>query len=348
MSYIADYFSDLSGEEKQEVRLALGNFLAEPANLFNAATVTSGFLSEANNAQPHAVYVYSDFIPVTAGQVLVSSRPMRFTTFFGEGQLFRSGGSNTSTSTIVVPDLVHFVRITMNGPDVPDFTLTEQGDAADLSPWHGKKWASFGDSITQQARWQPAVRDAFGLVWSNYGIGGTRISGADGNTSAMCQDTRINAIPTDRDMVTLQGGTNDWAQNVPLGDVTSTDPTTFNGALNTYAEKAYARWPLKRLCLATTPYGEQPNWQSRPGWTSPAHNSHGLTTNDYAEAIRAACKRHNFVCIDVAMNGGWGRYNIAAAMGRVEDNLHPLAGSLSAKGISIAYINAFKAIAPLE
>lgn len=154
------------------------------------------------------------------------------------------------------------------------------------SHWQGKAWASLGDSITAGSTWQPSVKNALSLTWTNFGVGGARISGTPSEVNAMCQDARINAIPTDVDLITLMGGTNDWAQSIPLGTITSTDPTTFYGALNTFAQKAFTRWPTKRITLATTPYGEIPAWESRSGWTSPAHNALGLTANDYAEAVK--------------------------------------------------------------
>lgn len=244
----------------------------------------------------------------------------------------------------VVPALAVFDVYSDVAKDVIDLKTQ-----ASTSKWSGKTWASLGDSITAMATWQAYVNAVHGFVWSNYGIGGTKISGAAGDTNAMCQDTRINAIPTTVDLVTLMGGTNDWAQNVPLGDINSTDPLTFNGALNTFAQKAFKRWPTKRIALTTTPYGEIPAFESRPGWTSPAKNSLGLTTNDYAEAIRNFCKRLNLHCIDVALSAGWGTYNITEALGgSTTDHLHPNSGSNAAKGIGIVHIKAIKDIEPLQ
>lgn len=214
------------------------------------------------------------------------------------------------------------------------------------SNWKNKTWASLGDSITAGATWRAYVTARLGLVNTNFGIGGTKISGSDDN--AMCSDTRINAIATTFDLITLMGGTNDWAQNVPLGDINSLDPLTFYGALNTFAQKAFTRWPSKRIALATTPYGEIPAFESRPGWTSPAKNSLGLTTNDYAEAIRQFCKRANLHCIDVALSAGWGTYNITEALGgSTTDHLHPASGSPAAKGIGAIHISALNQIAPV-
>lgn len=219
---------------------------------------------------------------------------------------------------------------------------------SEKSAWNGKKWAVLGDSITEYGYWITSVASKHGLTASNFGVSGSRISGTHSEVNAMCQDARINAIPSDVDLITLMGGTNDWAQSIPLGAIDSTDPTTFNGALNTFAQKAFARWPTKRIAVATTPVGAFPTWQSRDGWTSPQHNALGLTSNDYAEAIRQFCKRSNLACIDVAKNAGWGRHNIQTALGgSTTDHLHPWSTSNATRGISNVYIYAFSQIAPI-
>ena len=350
------------------------NFLQPSKNLFNKATVVDGILDPSNGViyagSSYSVSEQISIKPSTAyyGKGINGCRSVTYYT--SSGALIPPGINNSSgTLTFTTPSNAAFVRVTVWKTDLSSFQL-EEGSAqtsyeaygfnlflVDGTPintsaslksgWLGKSWASLGDSITAMATWQGFVTAAHSLVWTNYGIGGTKISGAAGDTNAMCQDTRINAIPTTVDLVSLMGGTNDWAQNVPLGDINSTDPLTFYGALNTFAQKAFTRWPTKRIAVATTPYGEIVDWTGRAGWTSPAHNSLGLTTNDYAEAIRQFCKRVNIHCIDVALSAGWGTYNITEALGgSTTDHLHPASGSNAAKGIGAAYIKGLKDIEP--
>lgn len=357
------------------------NFIKTTKNLFNKATATIGvFIDPTNgNTTANTGYDTSALIPVQPstqywGQGL---NGMRFVAFYNASGILITGGVNDTNKlkTFTTPSDVYFVRVSIDHADLAIFQL-EKGSARtefqsfgyyletsdglpiisggvtatpSISTWAGKSWATLGDSITAGQTWQGFVVNKYGLVWTNYGIGGTKISGSSVDANAMCQDTRINAIPTTVDLVTLMGGTNDWAQNVPLGDINSTDPLTFNGALNTFAQKAFKRWPTKRIALATTPYGEIPAFESRPGWTSPAKNSLGLTTNDYAEAIRQFCKRANLHCIDVALSAGWGALNITEALGgSTTDHLHPTSGSNAAKGIGIVHIKALKDIEPLQ
>ena len=194
---------------------------------------------------------------------------------------------------------------------------------------------SLGDSITQGGTWQGAVAAKHGLVLTNLGIGGTQLSGTQ--TEAFWQDVRVNAIPLDATLVTIMGGTNDWAQNRVLGTRSDTDPTaTFWGGWNVLIDKIHARVPAAVIMIMTTPYGEIPNWEVRSGWTSPAHNALGYDTNDYAEICREVAKYRNCALVDVARDAGWGTENIDLWIdpGEETDDLHPLAGSLSARGIS--------------
>jgi len=357
---------------EQSVLPSKTNFLQASKNLFNKVSATIGKYINGNSGglADNATYDTSDYIPVVALAQYTSNRSMRFHAFFDENKNFIVGGSNTASTTFTPPAGAAFVRLTLSHTDLSAFQL-ELGsvttsfeaygyvlklldntpiftDASSASKWKGKKWASQGDSITASNHWQGFVVESHQLSWTNFGVSGTKVSGASGDANAMCQDTRINAIPVDTDLVTMMGGTNDWAQNVPLGDINSTDPLTFYGALNTFAQKAFARWPTKRIAVATTPYGEIPDYTGRAGWTNPAHNSLGLTTNDYAEAIRQFCKRVNIHCIDVALSAGWGTYNITEALGgSTTDHLHPASGSNAAKGIGAAYIKGLKDIEPI-
>lgn len=352
---------------------AKASFLRPGKNLFDKSKATLGYyLGPDNSLTPSATYDYSDYIPVTAGLTYQGrgvGHGMRFTTFYDANKSLMPGGAVGESSSITPSTGVAFVRVTLWHTDLASFQLEQATAPTTFEPygykftpdivgiggeqtssvagWTGKSWATLGDSITAGATWQGLVAAALGMTITNFGIGGTKISGPTGDANAMCQDARIDAIPATVDLITMMGGTNDWAQSVPLGTENSTDPLTFNGALNTYAAKAFSRWPTKRLALATTPYGEIPAWTGRAGWTSPAHNALGLTTNDYAAAIRKACDRLNIHCIDVARAAGWGAQNITAAMGgSLEDHLHPAAGSLAARGISAVHRSSLRLIEP--
>lgn len=354
------------------------NFLIAGKNLYNKDVTTVGYFIDPTNGRlvASAAFDTSDYIAVTPGKKYIASAGMRFTCYFRSNKsTVVAGGINDNTQltrVFTVPANVAFVRITFAHANLNTFQL-EQGDVAtpyeaygwkirgpngegligqgdtptepSRSTWYGKRWATLGDSITAQAKWQPAVNTKLGFIWSNFGIGGTRLSGPVGSDVAICQDIRINAIPQNMDLITVMAGTNDWAQSVPLSTVDSIDPMTFNGALNTLLPKLMARFPTKRVILFTTPYGELPARTPEQGWVNTYTNSVGLTTRDYADAIKKACIRWSVPCVDINQNSGWNNLNIREFMTDDGGLLHPN----EVGGIRIAEVvtGAFKLIEPM-
>lgn len=77
------------------------------------------------------------------------------------------------------------------------------------------------------------------------------------------------------------GGTNDWANDRPLGLVDSVDTNDFTGAINKVIEKLITRIPSVKLAFGTPPYSEFIDYASR-GWENAFENNNGNTINDYA------------------------------------------------------------------
>ena len=339
------------------------NFLKKSKNLFDLASVTIGnFMGAGGALTPNAAYNVSDYIPVTPGAQYVglsAQHGMRMLTYFSAAKTVVPGGSDNNISTFTVPAGVAYVRVSVFAISQGSFQLEVGAEASAYAKfgytliatirvegssvlWEGKRWSTLGDSITAAGLWQAIVSAKLGLSHTNFGIGGTKLSGVDAN--AMCQDIRINAIPATQDLVTVMGGTNDWAQNVPLGATDSTDPLTFYGALNTLVSKLMARFPGKRVALFTTPYGEFIDFASR-GWSNAYTNTQGLTTRDYAEAVRVVCKRWGLPCVDVQSNAGWNALNIRTYLNDDGALLHP--NSIGAGRVAEVVIGFFRGIEPL-
>jgi len=132
--------------------------------------------------------------------------------------------------------------------------------------WSGKKFCSFGDSITgigntnDITSWQMLVKSKLGFgTHYGRGIGGTSFkyhtgtfwANADGSyaadggvaqpvgttshINALCTWDRISTqIPTDSDLVFLMGGTNDWNGSNPIGDTVYLPSDTTDTLWNTY------------------------------------------------------------------------------------------------------------------
>ncbi|RKE50309.1 SGNH/GDSL hydrolase family protein [Sphingomonas sp. PP-CC-1A-547] len=192
------------------------------------------------------------------------------------------------------------------------------------SSWTGKKAGALGDSNTANNVWPPYVAAVHGLLFTNCGVGGSKFAKPDSNGTqiSMCDDVRVNALPADAALITVAGGTNDWAQSAPMGTITSTDNTTFYGALNVTFGKVQARCPNARILVVTTPYGEFTETYASRGWTDPVTNLIGLTSRDYADAIRAAASRWGFPVAD-----WWGENGINTASAATLMNIEGAAGS---------------------
>jgi hypothetical protein len=331
------------------------NFFQVGKNRFNrfaSGFVANSFMgSDGTIVGTQPTFAISDFIPVVAGTQYYGKgsggNGMRFTTYFDANKNVVAGGASAASFAFTAPSGVAFVRVTLSTVDITSFQL-EIGASATayqaygynlaltngeiifpvnstpVTLWAGKLWASLGDSITNQNAWQPNVAMSLGMTHTNFGVSGTTLSGASGSTTAMCQDARINAIPTPMDLITVLGGTNDWAQNIPLGTVASTDPTTFYGAIYTLVTKLLTRFPASRIVMMTTTYGElYARVTASPFWTNAYTNSIGLTTRDYADAIRIACKYHGIPCIDTQGKSGWNATNIRTFINDDGALLHP-------------------------
>lgn len=97
----------------------------------------------------------------------------------------------------------------------------------------GKKWALFGDSITQKnfrsnVTYHDYIRAETGIVTINEGVGGSGYKNRDDNNNAFYQIALKTASEwSDADVITVMGGVNDmWSQIATYGLGTSTDTFT--------------------------------------------------------------------------------------------------------------------------
>ncbi|MFS0776260.1 BppU family phage baseplate upper protein [Neobacillus sp. 3P2-tot-E-2] len=341
-------------------------------NLFNKATITDNYMMNNVTGNPlsNTGYYLSDYIPVTSNTAYAVPLPC-YMAEYGSGKAFILGKTPSDyTNTFTTGANTYFVRISPQRANCPvdqfqfELGTTPTGyESYGLIPanlvngvpviisstsgvnWKNKVWSQLGDSITAQGKWQPYVISALSLVSKNYGVSGTRVADSTGSdTQAMCRDERINAIDIISDVISFMGGTNDWANNVPLGDISSTDVSTFYGAVKTVAQKLITKFPSKSIVFMTTPYGKYPN---RAGWSDPygLKNNLGLTTGDYGKVIMEVARLHGIPCVDVFGNAGWSDINIATFVTDDGAFLHP--NTEGGKKIARLVISKLKEIEPV-
>lgn len=160
-------------------------------------------------------------------------------------------------------------------------------DAVKTTPLYNKHLTVIGDSLIHGNQlgtgvtWITNIGIKYNMTYVNLGDNGNPVATSDGSGEIAMVD-RLNDVPENTDYFVLLGGANDKRLNVPIGDVDSTDKTTFIGAINTIIDAIRVKCPKAKILLLTT--------YMRYAST----NTLGLGDKDYAEAMIEA-GRNNFV-----------------------------------------------------
>lgn len=125
-------------------------------------------------------------------------------------------------------------------------------DMADINPFKGKKLAALGDSITygfiprnytgypgQLNSFAKLAAQRLGMTFDNYGISGSSVTNISGR-NPMC--LRYDDLPSDADVITFMGGTNDVRNGAVLGTMADRGTDTFYGALHTIMQGLYTKY----------------------------------------------------------------------------------------------------------
>ena len=212
------------------------------------------------------------------------------------------------------------------------------------SPINGKSVTWYGDSLIQN-NWKNAVINAFSMDSTDCGVGGTKISGSD--AASMCQASRINgeypaivdpntgvttqpvAIPDDAEIIIIGGGTNDWAQNVPLGEkqvqfsgsTIVEDVTTFYQACHCMFRRLAEERPNAKIIVLGTPYALYENrWANTYGLL----NNLGLSALDYGKALCDVARMWGYFALDYGEFMGINESNVKTLLNPDSDgHLHP-------------------------
>lgn len=188
------------------------------------------------------------------------------------------------------------------------------------SIFNGKKLTTYGDSITENGGWQSYLKDYFGFIIENKGIGGTTVAD-NGNGDSFCIQNRINTISSDSDVVVIMGGTNDCGQSIEIGDLTYSDgfdTTKFKGGLATTIRMVQNRCPNALIFVASL-CGGRGNTAGE-NLDTPVYNSKNLTSYDYAKATKDVAEFFNIQYIPIFEECGINCWNRATY---IADTVHP-------------------------
>lgn len=199
-----------------------------------------------------------------------------------------------------------------------------------------KKWASLGDSITANTGndgvpWQKQVADFFNMEYTICGKGGS-------TTGGFAADDVYSKIPSDVDIITVMGGTNDHSQNLRLdvdGDEYYYNSGSYAGAIRSLIKKLQTDFPNAKIifcnCLGVR------LTETGVNQDLPYRNALQYSLVDYANKCIEVCQQMGIPCINLCGECGINTLNGATYL---SDALHP--NNLGYKKISDVYIQNFK------
>ena len=193
--------------------------------------------------------------------------------------------------------------------------------------WFGKKYIALGDSITKGEnsldsynamvgdRYTDVAREEFGFKSVvNYGIGGSRITSHSNSNDGMID--RYNAMD-DADLICVFGGTNDFGNNVPLGEIDDGDATHFKYALNELCKGLLNKYHSKTIYFITPIHRNDSKKDN-------VANGAGHILKDYVDAIKEICSEWGIPVLDLYSTYGINPFINIQRTTYMPDGLHPI------------------------
>lgn len=176
---------------------------------------------------------------------------------------------------------------------------------SDVYGRYGKIFSIIGDSMVAGDNsggypWHSYMKELLGFETLNVdGIGGTCITRGENN----CFLDRYKRLNPDADLIGIWGGQNDMGHSLPLGNIDSTEETTFYGALKSLCSGLIEKYPGKNIFFITpTPR----NYNMFPADGCPKGqrtNKNGNTLIEYVNAIIEVCNGiYNIPVLDLYHN----------------------------------------------
>lgn len=168
---------------------------------------------------------------------------------------------------------------------------------------YGKTMLVLGDSYTAgyglqryEDCWTWLLAENCGMTQLNYSISGSSFAAGPNGYYPMVE--RCRQLPTDQDIdiILVQGGSNDYARDVPLGDPQERSQTTCCGALNLILDYLEQTYPQAQIVCFTP-------WVSNAG-----PNAYGLVTDDYIRAMVELCQSRDILCYDASQEDSNGMH----------------------------------------
>nr|DAZ48685.1 MAG TPA: hypothetical protein [Caudoviricetes sp.] len=255
---------------------------------------------------------------------------------------------------------IRYTFVTTDDATLATYWITDQGkpyendklyipkdkieDMSKTESWYkGKKICAYGDSVTEQNKWQSYVSSYFNCSFYNRGVGGTTVTQFNSSTNHMSSDTRIETIPTDSDVILIFGGHNDWSNAViNMGDLKTdslSESVSFKSAFALMIKKIQIRCPNARI-VTMTPVGGRTEEESTN--QDKQFYIRDLCMTDFANAVKEVSAYYGIPCIDINANSGINTLNHTTY---IADLIHP--NVEGGKLIANEVINGLKRFEPI-
>lgn len=206
------------------------------------------------------------------------------------------------------------ISLTQTGRDF--FKLCETSIFnANYERYHGRLTGKFisynGDSIAESrdsgfasngGGYPVLIKELTGGIYENKAVSGGTLA-ANESYHSVCET--IQTMDSTADIICLEGGINDYWQNIPLGtfsesDFTGTvDESTVCGALESIFRQSINKWVGKPIVFVI------PHKITTTAWTQ---NNAGYTFADLREKIIGICEKYSIPYLDMWANGGLNAY----------------------------------------
>lgn len=162
----------------------------------------------------------------------------------------------------------------------------------------GKKLNYLGDSITYGGAYTPFttyLSNVYDCTARNYGIAGSTVQ-YDAERNPM--SVRYADMDDDAEIVACMGGTNDYWNNLPLGQMGDTTYDTYYGALDVLIQGMIAKYPTAFFYMITPPHG-----YNGGNFDGEAKSNAG-SMQDIANAVKEVSAKYGVPVLDVFNEGG--------------------------------------------
>lgn len=152
--------------------------------------------------------------------------------------------------------------------------------------------------------WPALLATKYNMVYKNYGVNGSTISNYAGENYNPMVDRYDEIANNNPDIIIVEGGRNDYNQDVPMGEDGSLDTKTMKGAVRFLITKLQEKFP-NALIIGVTCWevGGLPNEQ-------------GYTCSDYGRALIDVCKELGVPYINAMDSDAMGVYMTDATFRR--------------------------------